>query len=71
MPLGDEGYAVLRVNKVLGRDPAAGDAALARGQYAQAWADAETQAYYDALKTRYKVEINGAGQRPRGACRER
>ena len=29
VPLGNDGYAVLRVNKVLGRDPAAGDAALA------------------------------------------
>ncbi len=55
--LGVQGYAVARVNKVLGRDPVAGDAAKAQSQYAQAWADAESQAYYDALKTRFKVEI--------------
>ena len=28
-----------------------------RQQYAQAWATAETQAYYDALKARYKADI--------------
>ncbi len=55
--LGDEGYAVVRLTKVLGRDPVAADAAAARTQYAQAWGDAEAKAYYDALKSRYKVEI--------------
>jgi peptidyl-prolyl cis-trans isomerase D len=57
--LGEQGYAVLRVLRVLPRDPAAGggDAAL-RGQYAQAWAAAEAQAYYDALKLRYKVKVD-------------
>ena len=60
VPLGNEGYAVVRVNKVLGRDPAAGDVARARQQYAQAWGNAETQAYYDALKQRYRAEINVA-----------
>ena len=55
--LGEPGYAVAKVTKVLGRDPAAGDAARAQAQYAQAWGDAEAQAYYAALKTRFKVEI--------------
>ncbi|MBS0446591.1 MAG: SurA N-terminal domain-containing protein [Proteobacteria bacterium] len=55
--LGDLGYAVVKVTKVLGRDPAAGDAKAAQGQYAQAWADAESQAYYAALKSRFKAEI--------------
>ena len=52
------GEAVLRVVKVLPRDPAAGggDAAL-RQQFAQALASAESQAYYEALKQRYKVSI--------------
>jgi peptidyl-prolyl cis-trans isomerase D len=55
--LGDEGYAVAKVVKVLGRDPIAADATRAQAQYAQAWGDAESQAYYAALKTRMKVEI--------------
>jgi peptidyl-prolyl cis-trans isomerase D len=54
--LGTEGYAVVKLIKVLGRDPAAGDAARAQSQYAQAWGDAESQAYYAALKTRLRVE---------------
>jgi peptidyl-prolyl cis-trans isomerase D len=50
------GYAVLRLTKVLGRDPAAPDAARALPQMAQAVGEAETMAYYAALKTRLKVE---------------
>ncbi len=55
--LGSAGYAVVRLSKVLGRDPAAGDASRAQGQYAQAWGDAEAQAYLAALKTSIKVEL--------------
>ena len=55
--LGDQGYAVVKIAKVLGRDPIAADATRAQSQYAQAWGDAESQAYYAALKTRFKVEI--------------
>lgn len=55
--LGDAGYAVVKVNKVLGRDPVGADTAQSQGQYAQAWGDAEAQAYYAALKARYKVDI--------------
>lgn len=55
--LGERGYAVLRVTKVLGRDPASGDPKQGQSQYAQAWAQAETEAYYDALRARYKVKI--------------
>lgn len=55
--LGDAGYAVAKVTRVLGRDPAVGDAASAQAQYAQAWSGAEMQAYYDALKKRFEVEI--------------
>ena len=55
--LGEQGYAVAKVSKVLGRDPAAADASRGQTQYAQAWGDAESQAYYAALKTRFKVEI--------------
>ena len=55
--LGDQGYAVAKIAKVLGRDPSTADASRAQSQYAQAWGDAESQAYYNALKTRFKVEI--------------
>ena len=55
--LGEQGYAVAKVSKVLGRDPVADDASRGQTQYAQAWGDAESQAYYGALKSRFKVEI--------------
>ena len=58
--LGEQGYALARVAKVLGRDPAAGDMVRAQSQYGQAWADAESRAYYAALKSRYKVQITAA-----------
>ncbi|MEP7102034.1 MAG: peptidylprolyl isomerase, partial [Burkholderiales bacterium] len=57
VPLGDQGYAVVKIAKVLGRDPVTADSARAQSQYAQAWGDAESQAYYSALKSRFKVEI--------------
>lgn len=55
--LGEAGYAVARVTKLLGRDPIAANPAQAQAQYAQAWGDAESQAYYAALKSRLKVKI--------------
>lgn len=56
--LGTEGYAVLRVTKVVARDPAAGGGETAlRSQFAQALANAEALAYYEALKRRYKVSL--------------
>jgi peptidyl-prolyl cis-trans isomerase D len=54
--LGPQGYVVLRVMQVLPRDPAAGGDDALRGQYAQAWAGAEAEAYLAALKLRYKAE---------------
>ncbi len=57
--LGSQGYAVVKVNRVVGR--AAPDEAAskqARTQYAQVWAAAENQAYYNMLKDRYKAKIN-------------
>ena len=56
--LGSEGYAVAKVVKVGGRDPAAADASRAQAQYAQSWADAEAQAYYAALRQRFDVQIH-------------
>ncbi|MDB6002111.1 MAG: peptidylprolyl isomerase [Rhizobacter sp.] len=55
--LGDQGYAVVKVLKVLGRDPVVADVTRAKAEYAQAWGAAESRAYYDALKARYKVQI--------------
>jgi peptidyl-prolyl cis-trans isomerase D len=56
--LGTNGYAVVKVEKVLPRD-AANSASLARerDQYAQWWASAEGLAYYKLLKEKFKAEI--------------
>jgi peptidyl-prolyl cis-trans isomerase D len=51
-----QGYAVVKLVKVLGRDPAAADAVRVQSQYAQAWGDAESQAYYAALRSRLRAE---------------
>ena len=53
---GEQGYALAKITKVLGRDPVAAEPAQAQQQYAQAWADAESEAYYAALKSRFKAE---------------
>lgn len=56
--LAEQGYAVVRVDKVLPREP--GDAArLAQEvqQYNQWWASAESLAYYEMLKERFKARI--------------
>ena len=56
--LGAQGYAVARINKVLPRDaPAADVAAQERAQFGQWLASAETQAYLELLKSRFKVQI--------------
>jgi len=56
--LGNQGYAVVRVNKVLPRTPPAEQAAQQeRIQYAQLVANAESEAYFKLLKERFKVQI--------------
>jgi peptidyl-prolyl cis-trans isomerase D len=56
--LGPEGYAIVKVNKMLPRDtPAPQQAQQEVQQYTQAWARTETLAYYNLLKDRYKAEI--------------
>jgi peptidyl-prolyl cis-trans isomerase D len=59
--LGPQGYAVVKVNRIVSR-AAPDDAAAkqARAQYAQLWASAENQAYYGVLKERFKAKINTA-----------
>ena len=58
--LGEQGYALAKLSKVLGRDPIAADPVQAQSSYAKAWGDAESQAYYEALKLRFKVDTSGA-----------
>jgi peptidyl-prolyl cis-trans isomerase D len=53
--LGELGFVVARIDAVLPRE--AGDDAPLRQQYAQAWSSAETRAYLEALKQRYKAEV--------------
>ncbi len=60
LDLGAQGYLVARVQQVLPRD--AGNAQALQGQYAQAVGNAEMQAYYAALKSRFKTEIKPAAQ---------
>ena len=55
--LGDAGYAVVRLLAV---KPVAADSpelAQLLPRYAQAWGAAESQAYYNALKARYKASV--------------
>lgn len=59
--LGRQGYAIVKVNKALPRNPVGDDVAMReRNQFAQWTASAESQAYYAALKERFKVQIKVA-----------
>ena len=62
--LGEQGYALAKLTKVLGRDPVAADPLRSQAQYVQAWSDAESQAYYAALKSRFKVEVKAGTAAP-------
>lgn len=56
--LGAQGYAVVRVNKVVPRVAATPEVAQQEaGQFAQVISAAENAAYYDLLMKRYKAEI--------------
>jgi peptidyl-prolyl cis-trans isomerase D len=56
--LGPQGYAVVRVNRVLPREAAAqANLVQRRDQYAQWWAEAESQASFALLKEKLKAEI--------------
>ena len=59
--LGTQGYAIIKVNKVLPRTPAVEAAAKQeRAQYTQWWTSAESLAFYNVLKERFKTEIKVA-----------
>ncbi|MCG2592615.1 SurA N-terminal domain-containing protein [Ramlibacter sp. XY19] len=67
--LGNDGYAVVKVAKVLPRDtPPAEQAKQEQAQYLRSWTGAETLAYYESLKARYKTTINVA--KPKAALAE-
>ena len=56
--LGAQGYAVVRVNKDLGRAPTPPEAAQQESaQFAQAVGAAENAAYYELLRQRFKAKI--------------
>ena len=56
--LGPEGYAVLRVNRIVPREPQSEDQSRqTRQQFAQLWGQAEVRAYLEALKKDLKVEV--------------
>jgi len=57
--LGAQGYVVVRVNKVVPREaPKPEQAAQEVGQFSQIVSGAESNAYYELLKQRYKAEIS-------------
>jgi len=56
--LGDQGYAIVRVNKVMPRPEAlAQQGEQSRQQFARLWGQAESQAYLASLKSQFKVEM--------------
>lgn len=56
--LGAQGYAVVRVNKLLPRDPQTPDQLRqSRTQFANLWGKAESQAYMNALKIRHGAKV--------------
>jgi peptidyl-prolyl cis-trans isomerase D len=56
--LGAQGYAIVKVGKVVPRDaPAEAAAKQEHNQYTQWWTSAENLAYYNGLKERFKAEI--------------
>ncbi len=58
--LGTAGYAVVRLTAVKNRAPDAPEVAQLLPRYGQAWAGAESQAYYKALERRFKAKIDVA-----------
>lgn len=55
--LGEQGYVLLRVTKLLPREKQPGEDPQWQQQYAQVWGAAEARALEQALRQRYKVKI--------------
>jgi peptidyl-prolyl cis-trans isomerase D len=55
--MGAIGYMAVRIDKVLPRDTAGDEGKGMDAQYKRTWAGAETLAYLEALKTRFKAEV--------------
>lgn len=63
--LGDQGHAVVKVEKILPRESRDANALQQEvQQYGQWWAGAEGQAYYNALKDRFKARIDVPAPKP-------
>ncbi len=58
--LGAQGYAVVKITKVLERETKGDTVTQDRQQYTQWWSNAEAAAYYNVLKDRFKAEIKVA-----------
>lgn len=57
-----QGSVVLKINKVLPSDMTPEREKAAGNEFAQLWAAAEGKAYFNSLKTRYKVSVSPAVQ---------
>ncbi|MBA4175547.1 MAG: peptidylprolyl isomerase [Leptothrix sp. (in: Bacteria)] len=66
--LGADGFFVMRVMQVLPREQPPGGEEPLRAQYAQAWANAEAEAYLGALKKRHKAVVTAAADAPVAAA---
>lgn len=62
VPLGQQGYAVVKVEKVLPRAAREGNQEVA--QLTQWWTMAESEAYYEVLKERFKAQIKVPAPQP-------
>lgn len=66
--LGEQGYAVVRVNKIVEREaPSAEQARQTRQQFAEIWSQVEVQSYLAALKKQLKAEITAKPRKSEAA----
>lgn len=69
--LGTQGYAIVKVGRVVPRaQPLEAAAVQEQRQYAQWWTSAESLAYYNGLKARFKAQILVAKPAPGNAATE-
>lgn len=61
--LGNDGIALLKVNKVLPLDISPQELKETQNQFGSYWGRAEAEAYYQALKRKYKVEYVNDGKK--------